>query len=302
MYEQSPSIKGTLASNYFASAPDVNTADIRFVEQIDYKGQEVCALVVPRHNAQGILCGETLFALSEDGKTIVAESHKKRTNTHEGFYMMQRGDGDRLIIADKTTLLDAKILAVRYPTATVVLANPELYAALQTHLSSQGLMPTKVMVLGHSVARDRQRLVAEQAKIFHSQGASLTLMDVGDNSLVKLNVAALEKSALKMSFEKTISKKNTECMRNELTSYERFKALIKDHPVLGEYEQNAKNCKQTLTGLRREKLEKLLLTQAKEITSEKKLMASLRRVNPEFAKNLEERIMRAIKKDRGINR
>ncbi len=131
---------GTAAEQFFKTeTATLSCEDIRFIIQVQVKSQSVPALLVPRRNAQGLLCGETVFALSSDYKTILGEGRSKAAR--EGFYMAQRGEGEVLMIAD--TLLDAKLLAVREPSATVILARAEEYEKLQSYLSAQDLKPTK---------------------------------------------------------------------------------------------------------------------------------------------------------------
>ncbi|MBA2649169.1 MAG: AAA family ATPase [Legionella sp.] len=302
MYEQSPSIDGTLGANYFASAPDVNTTDIRFVKEIDYKGYKVCALVVPRHNAQGIICGETLFALSEDGKTILAESNKNHKHTSEGFYTIQKGDGERLIIADKTTLLDAKIMANRYPKASVMLSNLETYQQLQIQLSAEGLIPKKILILGHDFNPDIQLQIAQKGKAFHANGATITLFNVSTREQKKIDPTKLERTQLKKSFEKLISKKIAAIPLEKSLTQARFDVLKKEYPLLQAYEIQVKELKNTHKGIRHERLEKSLLDMAKEIAKDKTLMTVLKRDALKVLNNINERIARAYKQGRGIGR
>jgi len=238
--------------------------------------------------------------LSDDGKTILAESNRNRGSIHEGFYTVQRGDGVRLVIADKTTLIEAKILAARQPNVTVVLSNQDHYAQLQEYLNAQGINPEKVLVLGHSSDRDKQMHVAELTKAFHTNGAVISLMDVSSKKVSMLDPVALEKTRLKMSFEKLIAQKPAPIDAEKLTPKELFNRLKKDYPALVDYERHARDFRETLTGVARERIERKLLELAKAISGDKKLAALLQRDVPKVALDIKKRLAR--EHDRGIGR
>ena len=251
-------------------------------------------MVLPRYNAKGLLCGETLLALSEDGSTILSESNRSKTKDYEGFYTIKAGDGKKLVIADRKTLSDAKALAKNLTTATIVFANPNRLNQLSEQLNAQGLIPAKVLVLGHSTDKNRQLYIAESAKAFHANGAVISLMDVDASKIIPLNLKELDKTRLKMSFEQLIAQKPLATAEETLTAAQHFTRLKKEHPILVTYEMHGKQLSQvknTLTGLAREQLDQMLLDLANKIIGDKKLMATLLRDVPNVAKHIKNRLV-----------
>ena len=297
LYEQATSCVGTIAEHYFKPLKNsIDLNDVRFLERIDYKGQKVPAILIPRTNTAGLLCGETVFALSEEGQTILSEGTKKSAQI--GFYMAQRGQGETLIIAD--TLLHAKIATQINPKATVVLSKSDEHDKLPHYLSAQQIRPTKVIVLNETLDRDQQQRIAHSCKCFHAEGAALYIMNSQENSMTKINPAALEKSRLKMSFEKLISVKPAVIDEKKTsTPQERFNKLKKDYPLLKQYEQGAKALREA-SGYVREQLDKQLLSLAKEIASNKSLITLLQKNLPQLAQDIKHRIQQVQKHNRGI--
>ncbi|HHX8430849.1 TPA: AAA family ATPase [Legionella pneumophila] len=300
LYEKANRATEAFIEPYFKKeAHTMDLSDVHFMASIDFKGQLVPALLVPRTNAQGLLCGETVFALSDDLSTIIGEG--SRNNSRDGFYIAQRGQGKVLIIAD--TLYNAKATALRHPEATVVLARTEEHSILQSYLSAQEIKPEKVVVLSETLERDKQMLIAESCKSFHTQGAGLFLMNgEDDKETIKLSPTALEKARLKMSFEKLLSQKTTliEASR-PLSPQELFDALKKEYPILEEYESFVKERKQ-VQGYAREQTDKKLVSLAKEIIRDKKLVSLLHRDIPQVEKDIKNRIQQSQEQDRGIHR
>ncbi|HAU0369103.1 TPA: AAA family ATPase [Legionella pneumophila] len=297
LYEQATLCQGTIAAHYINFGDtSVDLNDVRFLNKMDYKGQIVPALLVPRTNVAGLLCGETVFALSPDGKTIISEGSKK--HSQEGFYMAQKGMGETLIIAD--TLLHAKIVAQKNPNATVVLSKSDEYEQLHTHLTAQTILPKKVIVLSETHERDQQILIAHSCKKFQGDGAELYLMNSTEELMSKLDPLALEKSRLKMSFEKLISVKPAVLEENSgQTPQQRFNELQKEFPILKQYEQDSKE-RRVAYGYAREQMDKQLVSLAKTITADKKLMATLQKDLPKLAKDVTRRIQQAQKHQRGF--
>lgn len=277
----------------------MDLSDVRFMEQVDFKGQSVSALLVPRTNAQGILCGETVFALSPDRSTIIGEG--SRGAARDGFYLAQRGQGEVLILSD--SLLHAKSAALRHPEATVVLARMEDYPKVADYLSAQEINPKKVMVLSNDLCRNKQMLVAEFCQGFDERGAMLFLMDGTEGTTVmKLDAIALEKTRLKMNFEQLLSQKPVAMeVTKKLSAQELFNTLKKEYPILNEYEQLSRERKDA-QGYAREQLDKQLLSLAKDIGRDKKLRSLLQRDVPQVFEDIKKRIRLSIQHDRGIHR
>lgn len=300
LYEQGVPATGTLAENYFKTqGKTMDLNEVRFLPSIDFKGQSVPALMLPKTNAQGLLCGQAVFALSEDGTQLIGEG-KSKIVTDEGFYMANRGHGEVLIIAN--TPGDAKAMVKDNSRATVVLSRLDEYHRLCDYLNVQGITPSKVLVLSNTLDRDQQMRVASSCQRFHAQGASLFLKDTSDGSSMKLDFAALEKSRLKMSFEKLLSQMPTETeTQAPLTGQERFDALKKEHPLLVQYEQYSRDRKEA-QGYKREEIDKKLLVLAKELACDKKIMSILARDIPQVAMDIKKRIQAAQERDRGVRR
>ncbi|MBA2710468.1 MAG: AAA family ATPase [Tatlockia sp.] len=296
-YEKGLPVVGTAVEQFFKTDKStLSCDDIRFLTEVPFKGQAVPALLVPRRNAQGLLCGETVFALSTDYQTILGEgrSHAAR----EGFYMAQRGEGEVLILAD--TLLDAKLLAHRQPKATVVLARTEEHDMLKAWLSAQDLKPNKVIILSKTHDLDTKMRIAASCNSFHAEGASLSLMNADDGQVTSLDPIALEKARLKMNFEKLISQKPAELEdSNQQTPQERFDALKKEYPLLKQYERDCKERKHA-QGYFREQMDKKLHALAKEIAKDKKLIGILQRDLPQVAQDIKKRVERSL--NRGVRR
>lgn len=205
LYEQGQSIEHTTALPYFDGYRNaVNLNDVRLIGQLDGKEQALPSLVLPRTNAQGLLCGDIHLTLSSDGKSIIRE--QIRGNSSDGFYMAQRGLGDELVIAD--TLLNAKLMALNRPKATVIYEKSGALEELSTYLQAQNIYPSKVMVLNEDHGRMQQIQNAGTYKAFNEQGAALYLMSKERDTVTKLNPSALEKIRLKLTFEKLIAQKS----------------------------------------------------------------------------------------------
>lgn len=295
LYEKSSSCVGTLGEQYFKEeGKSLDLGDVRFIEGITYKGQKVPALLIPRTNSAGLLCGETIYALSDDGQQIRSEGTKKDT---PGFYMAHRGTGEMLIIAD--TLMNAKIAVRDNPEATVVLSKIEEHEQLQHYLSAQKIYPSKVAVLSDTFDRDQQIRIAHSCNRIHSEGAELYLMNNQEKNMTKLDPEALKQSRLKMSFEKLVSLKPA-VVEEPQTPQERFNRLVTDYPILKQYEQESKQ-RQKVTGFAREQMEKQLLTIAQKIANDKQLLTILQKELPQLAEDIKQRIQYTNKQDRGIH-
>jgi ATP-dependent exoDNAse (exonuclease V) alpha subunit len=298
LYEQGRPIAGTVAENYFKNEHNsIDLKDVRFIESIAFKGQSVPAMMVPRTNEQGLLCGETVFALSAEGKAILSEGNKR--GTQEGFYVAQLGHGETLIIAD--TLRHAKVAAQTNPEATVILSKVEDHEKLHLYLSEQKIHPVKVVVLRETHDRDQQILISHSCNRFHAEGAELYLMNSKEDLMTKLNPVALEKSRLKMSFEKLISIKPAAVEENKTqVPQERFNELKKEYPILKQYEHHSKE-RRKVSGFAREQIDKQLLSLAKEMATNKQLIATLQQELPQLALDIKQRIQHAQNHNRSIN-
>lgn len=299
-YEKALPVAEIAAIEYFnKEKQSLDLSDVRFMEQVDFKGQSVPALLVPRTNAHGILCGETVFALSPDCSTIIGEG--SRATARDGFYLAQRGQGEVLILTD--SLLHAKSAALRHPKATVVLARTEEYSKVQDYLSAQDINPKKVMVLSNELNRNTPMRVAQFCQGFHERGATLFLMDGTEGTKVmKLDAIALEKTRLKMNFEQLLSQKPVAMEVTKTPSaQELFNTLKKEYPILNEYEQLSRERKDA-QGYAREQLDKQLLSLAKEIGRDKKLRSQLQRDVPQVFEDIKKRIRLSLQQDRGIHR
>ncbi|CAM4500355.1 MAG: hypothetical protein LEGION0403_FIIPPAGN_01787 [Legionella sp.] len=293
LYEKASPCAGTLGENFFKTTDtSLDLSDVRFVDSIAYKGQKVPALLAPRTNSAGLLCGETVYALSADGKKILSEGTKKDA---PGFYMAQRGTGEMLIIAE--SLLNAKLAVQRNPQATVVLSKFEEHGQLQHYLSEQKIHPTKVAVVSERCDRDQQIRIAHSCARFIEAGAELYLTNQ-EARMTQINHESLEKSRLKMSFEKLVSLKPA-VVEAVQTPQERLNQLTKEHPMLKQYEQDSK-ARLKVTGFAREQMEKQLNTLAKELAKDKHLIATLQKELPQLAHDIKHRTQNLQKHPRGI--
>lgn len=294
-YEQGVPIAETDCLRYFETANyRLDTSDVRVRNNLDFKGESVSALLLPQYDTQGLLCGETILALAQDKKTILGEGRK--VASLEGFYVAQQGLGKTLFIAE--TPLQAKMLAADHKEATVVIARPEAYGALQPYLHAKGVVPEKVIIIKRDHAPDFQRTMAVQAKAFHEKGASLSLMNTEGGKITKLDPLALEKAHLKMTFEKLVRQKTVETdVSAKQNPQERFDILKKTYPVLEEFERYSKERKQ-VQGYERELIDKKIQALAKTIAKDKPLFALLEREIPQLAENIQKKIA----KERGISR
>jgi Ti-type conjugative transfer relaxase TraA len=298
LYEKSTPIQGTLAEVYFEHHKEtLDIADVRFTPAIPFKGQQVPAMMVPRRNAQGVLCGETIFTLSPDGRSILSQG--KMNASIGGFYTAQQGKGELLCIAD--TLMNAKIVAAKNPNATVVLSRVEDFATVHAHMSVQGVKPAKVLIFSDDYSRNKQISLLEHVRLFHADGAALALMsayNTPEAKTIKFDPVALEKSILKKNFEQLIRKKPEEHHASEKPSPRAaLEKLKKTYPVLSQYDHYMKqSMKASLYD--KEILEKKLLSLATEMACDKQLMQALKRDVPKAELSIQTRI--ANSKKRGI--
>lgn len=299
LFERAVPVVGTSGECHFKDLGNrLDLSDLRFLEHIDFKGQAVPALLAPRTNAQGLLCGETVFALSQDGSQILGEGSK--STARDGFYVAQQGQGGVLVIAD--TLFSAKAAALSHPDALVILARVEEHSKLLSTLAANDIKPSKVFVLSNHHGRDQQMLISESCQCAHEHGASLFLMDGRSGETTLIDSIALEKARLKMSFEQLLSQAPGEMDSLKLaTPQDRFDVLKKEHPLLEQYEDSVRARKQ-VQGYAREQLDKKLLSLAKEIVRDKKLLSLLQRDIPQVANDINKRILRSQQQDRGIHR
>ena len=301
LYETGTPITDEMAETYFREHRlAVDISDIRVLAQVDYKGQSVPALMLPRHNEKGLLCGEIILALASDGRSILGE--RISATPQEGACIAQRGEGNTLYIT--SNLMHAKLTAAKKPKATVVYSRSGDYSALHKHLNTIGIKPTAVYVVTNDLTRDKQMLIAEKAHPFHDDGATLSLVtgpEVPELKSIKLDPDALEKARLKMSFEKLlIQKPGTLTMPDEQTQIAAFEALKKEYPILAQYEALSKERMQSAGGYGKEELGKRLLVLANEISRDKKLTARLKRDVPQIDEAVRRRIENS--KKRGIKR
>lgn len=297
LYETGSPITDDMAEKYFAEHKlSIDLNDIRVLEQIDYKGQSVPALMLPRHNEKGLLCGEIVLALAPDGRRILGE--RINATPQDGTYIAQRGQGDTLYIT--SNLLHAKLTAAKKPKATVVYSRANDYAALHKHLSSMGMKPSAVYVVTNDLTRDKQMLIAEKAHPFYVEGASLSLVtgpDVPELKAIKLEPGALEKARLKMSFEKLLSQKPTaQTVPDEQIQLAAFEVLKKEHPILAQFEALSKERMQSAGGYGKEELDKKLLVLANEISKNKKLITRLKQDVPQIDAAIRRRIENSKKR------
>ena len=300
LYEKSTPIQGTLAEVYFEHHKDtLDLTDVRFTPTISFKGEKAPAMMVPRRNAQGVLCGETILALSPDGRSILSQG--KMPSSIGGVYMAQRGSGDLLCIAD--TLMNAKMVSAKNPNATVILSRVEDFATVHAHVSEQGIKPTKVLIFSDDYSRDKQMIILEHARLFHTDGAALALMsgyNTPESKTIKLDPVALEKAILKMNFEKLIRQKPAEIQTSEKPSPRAaLEKLKKEYPILSQYDQCMKEF-MNAAPYDKEILDKKLLSLATEMARDKKLMQALKRDVPKAEVSIQTRI--ANSKKRGIKR
>ncbi|MBA2649657.1 MAG: AAA family ATPase [Legionella sp.] len=298
LFERAVPVVGTLGERYFKDLGSaVDLGDVRFLERIDFKGQSVPALLAPRTNAQGLLCGETVFALSQDGAQILGEGSKSRAR--EGFYVAQQGQREVLIIAD--TLFNAKAAARSHPDALVILARMEEHSKLLSALVAKEIKPSKVFVLSENHGRDQQLVISDSCQCMREYGAPLFLLDGRHGEITPIDSIALEKARLKMSFEQLLRQAPADRdALKQATPQERFDALKKERPVLEQYEHCARELKQ-VQGYAQEQLDKKLLSLAKEIAHDKKLLSVLQRDIPQVARDINKRILRAQQQGRGIH-
>lgn len=276
----------------------LDLSDIRYIKNIKYKEQSVCALLVPRTDSKGLLCGETVFALSADGSTIIGEGVKQ--SAKEGFYVAQHGKNEVLIIAD--TLLNAKLITLNHPNATVILARPDEFSKLHNHLNSQQINPEKIILLTQNHTEKNQTFVSNALHDFYENKASIYLMDIRTNKkMTKIDPELLEKSRLKMSFEQLINKKPSVIDVQNNSPQKGYNSLKNEYPILAEYEKISKEIK-LAQGYVHEQLEKRLLSLAKEIVSDKQLKSLLQQDIPKLYKNIIKRIELSQNQDRGIHR
>ncbi len=299
LYETGTPMTDEMAERYFAEHKlAVDISDIRVLAQVDYKGQSIPALMLPRHNEKGLLAGEIVLALASDGKSILGE--RISFTPQEGTYIAQRGQVNTLYIT--SNLMHAKLTAAKKPKATVVYSRSGDYAALHKHLNTIGIKPTAVYVVTNDQSHDKQMLMAEKCHPFHADGATLSLVtgpNVPELKSIKLDPNALEKARLKMSFEKLLSQKQTALtMPDEQTQITAFETLKKEYPILAQYEALSKERMQSAGGYGKEELDKKLLVLANEISKDKKLTARLKRDVPQIDEAVRRRIENS--KKRGI--
>lgn len=300
-YEKGIVVKGSLAEQYVKNEKqNIPMDDLRFIESINLKGQSVPALVLPHYNAKNLLCGETVMALSQDGKSLISEG--TRAFARDGFYRANIGNGDTLIIAD--SLLDAKKAAIQHTDATVLLGKSKDYPRLQEYVTELGIKPSNIMVLSENHDRETQIHIAEKIKPFQSEGTSFYLLRQQTDGLkgkkTRLHLPELEKARMKMSFEKLLQQKpEAPIAPKKQSPKECFDALKKNYPLLSQYEEQSKARNQA-QGYPRELLDKELLAIAKELARDEKLLKLLKRDLPKLAENIEQRLKRS--QERGIGR
>lgn len=291
LYDTGTPITEEMAETYFAEHKHaIRMSDIRVLNQIDYNGQSIAALMLPRHNEKGLLCGEIILGLAPDGKRILGE--RINATPQDGTYIAQQGQGNTLYIT--SDLLHAKLTAAKKPKATVVYSRVSDYAALHKQLSAMGITPSAVYVVTNNLGREKQMLVAEKAFSFYIDGATLSLVsapDAPELKSIKLAPDALVKSRLKMSFEKLLNQKpSTLTAPDEPMQITAFETLKKDYLILTEYETLSKERMQSAGGYGKEELNKKLLVLANQIAKNKTLVARLKQDAPHIDEAIRRRI------------
>lgn len=295
LYEKAIPIAETDAIQYFKQDNrTLDTREVRVLNNISFKDKTVSALVLPRQDEKGLLCGEIILALAEDKKSILGEGRK--SPFQQGFYIAQSGNDKTLYIAENP--LQAKILASEHKNSTVVMARAEEYPALQKYLHVKGIITDKLMVAKNNHDIETQGIVADKAKSFHIKGSTLSLINMEDKKITRLDPAALEKAHMKMSFEKLIRKNVVDsATRPRQTAQERLNTLKKTWPVLEAFETYSKERKQ-VQGFEREVLDKKIQKLANTISQDKPLYEILKREVPQLAQHIQKKISKEQKPGR----
>lgn len=300
-YEKGVPITEKLAVDFFGDHKEtLDLSDIRVVDNIDYKGQPVSAFVLPLCNAQGLLCGDMVLALDSQGERILGE--RIYSQEPEGFYIAQRGQDKTMYITNN--LKDAKLTAARKPKSTVVWSKLDDYASLHKQMAAMGIKPSTIYVVTNDFSHDMKMRVAEKTNPFHIDKATISLVnspDIQDAKITKLDPDALEKSRLKMTFEKLLSQKpSINTKPDEQEQLEKFRLFKKEYPILSEYENLSKERMKSADGYEKEVLDKKLLALASDIASDKSLSSRLKMDVPKVSDAIHKRI--EISKKRKIKR